>query len=1037
MTRRYKGANSLERIHPVIKGKPLLLKGFLSISAWVFYLWVFSPSLLGINPVRPLTQCRMAMWNQQNGLLQDSILGIAQTPDGFLWIASEEGLVRFDGAEFFVPGEFQQKPFLRRTAQCLWVDSAGELWMGSVAGVYCRAGKGRFRYFEGKDGVPRANISAIAADDQGTIWLGTYQGGLLRQSDDRFIEYSPAQGLRQQAIKRICCAKSGDLWVAASGGLYRLNKSNGTMRLIDAKDGLVGACTGAVTIDLLDRVWVATNQGLFCIEGNTVSPVRLPRSDNSEITALFTDSHGMIWVGSRVGGIWRFLPNPKIGEAEFRPLLSLTAGRKTTLVSAFCEDDEGDIWIGSGAGLFRISDTRFTLFNSNQGLPSDVVYSVLASQSGKIWIGTDTGLAFLTGPADAQAALVPLVSPVLSEQVAAMYEDARNVLWVGTANGSLQSFSEAPFSAESEPIRFGPGGQVSAICRTQSGDLLVGTGGSGLFRFHDGKLIQKFTEQDGIAANVVHAMVPGGDGTLWIAPGHGLLRYADGRLQDALPDDSPIRSRVVVSLLADSDGTLWAGTFGYGLARIRNGSSGKLCTTNDGLFSDEFFTLLKDDKENLWASSNRGIFTMPIEELNEFFDGKRSTVNCRRFTTVDGLVTAECTGGNANTSCRTSDGRLLFATVGGLAVASKETLTASPRAPRIALERLIANLTQYIPLRPGEPPTVLSPDIHSIEIHYAGLSLSAPENLQYRYKLEGFDPAWVDVGTRRVAYYTNLPPGDYRFRVSACNRDGIWPPEDVAAATKLVVQPHYYQTWWFYSLCLVLIGLAIWGLYRWRLAQILQERARLARDLHDTLAQGLVGILWQAERAINSERKKAGAETVQILEGMRTLARETLMEARGALRALRAGVLAESSSLTNALEKIVRKATSATKLKTDVRVQGRPFRVCSNWEQALVRITQEAIANSLKYANARRFEVVLQFEEKGLTLQLRDDGVGFVKAAENTGEVTATSSGLGIPGMEERCRALGGKLSIVSQAGKGTAIQVIAPASTCRRRWFW
>ncbi|MBV8482862.1 MAG: hypothetical protein JO077_08365 [Verrucomicrobia bacterium] len=176
---------------------------------------------------------------------------------------------------------------------------------------------------------------------------------------------------------------------------------------------------------------------------------------------------------------------------------------------------------------------------------------------------------------------------------------------------------------------------------------------------------------------------------------------------------------------------------------------------------------------------------------------------------------------------------------------------------------------------------------------------------------------------------------------------------------------------------------------------------------------------------------------MQILEGMRTLARETLIEARGALRALRAGVLAESSSLTNALEKVVRKATSATTLKTEVRVQGRPFRVYSDWEQALVRITQEAMANSLKHASARRFEVVLQFEEKGLTLQLRDDGVGFVKAAENTGEVTATSSGLGIPGMEERCRALGGKLSIVSQAGKGTAIQVIAPASTCRRRWFW
>jgi len=977
------------------------------------------------------------MWNQQNGLLEDSILALAQSPDGFLWIASEEGLVRFDGAEFFVPGEFQEKPFMRRTSQCLWVNAAGELWMGSYAGVYRRVHKGTFRYFNEKDGLPRTIVSAIAGDEQGTIWVGTYQGGLLRQSDDRFIEYPPAQVLRQQAINRICCAKSGDLWVAASGGLYRVNKASGTIRLIDAKAGLTGLCTGAVTIDLFDRVWVATNQGLFCIEDDTVSSVRLPQSDNSEITALFTDSHGMIWAGSRDGGIWRLLPDPKIGEPEFRPLLSLTAGRKTTVVSAFCEDDEGDIWIGSDAGLFRISDTRFTLFNSNQGLPSDVVYSVLASRSGKIWIGTDFGLAFLIGPAATQAALVPRVSPILSEQVAAMYEDAQNVLWVGTSNGSLQLFSEAPFSAASEPIRFGAGGQVSAICGTQSGDVLVGTGGSGLYRFHDGKLVQKFTEREGITANIVHAIVRGPNDTLWIAPGRGLLKYVDGKLQDALPNDSPVRNRQLVSLLADPDGTLWVGTFVEGLARLRNGSASRLCTTSNGLFSDEFFTVLKDDKDNIWASSNRGIFATPIKELNEFFDGKRSMVNCRRFTAADGLATAECTGGNSNTSCQTNDGRLWFATVGGLVVASKETLIASSRAPPIALERLIANLTRYIPLRPGESPTVLSPDIHSIEIHYAGLSLSAPENLQYRYKLEGFDPGWVNAGTRRVAYYTNLPPGDYRFRVSACNRDGIWPAEDVAAATELIVQPHYYQTWWFYSLCFVLIGLAIWGLYRWRLAQILQERARLARDLHDTLAQGLVGILWQAERAINVERKKEGSETVQILEGMRTLARETLTEARSALRALRAGVLSESSSLTNVLEKVARKATSARTLRTEVRVQGRPFRLRSNWEQALVRITQEAIANSLKHANAYQFEIVLQFEEKGLTLQLLDDGVGFVKAAENTGEVTATSSGLGIPGMEERCRALGGKLHILSQPGKGTAIQVIAPASTCRRRWFW
>jgi signal transduction histidine kinase len=288
-----------------------------------------------------------------------------------------------------------------------------------------------------------------------------------------------------------------------------------------------------------------------------------------------------------------------------------------------------------------------------------------------------------------------------------------------------------------------------------------------------------------------------------------------------------------------------------------------------------------------------------------------------------------------------------------------------------------------------------------------------------------------------VAYYTNLPPGHYRFHVLACNRDGIWTPENLATSGEFVLPPHFYQTWWFYALCAGLIGLLIWALYCWRLQQILQERARLARDLHDTLAQGLVGILWQTESAIKSQRKGQGAEAIQILERTSILARETLMEARGALRALRAGILSESSSLVNALEKLVRKGTSDTPLQTEVRVRGQPFQVRSKWEQALVRITQEALTNSIKHANARRFEVELYFEQKGLTLLLQDDGVGFTGPCDTAQPVSTTSSGLGIPGMKERCKELGGELTIISRAGKGTSVRVIVPGSARRGRWFW
>ncbi|HEX3443869.1 MAG TPA: two-component regulator propeller domain-containing protein, partial [Chthoniobacterales bacterium] len=921
------------------KRKPLPIEGFLRISLAALCLLAFLPLCLAVDPVRSLEQLRVANWNQQNGLLQDTTNALAQTVDGFLWVASDEGLMRFDGAEFFVPGEFQQKPLLRRSAYCLCNGPGGELWIGSYAGIYRRVRKGRFEYLNQTAGLPNSEITAVATDSEGTVWVGTYEAGLFWRNGDQFVEFAPAQELRQQKINRICPTTSRDLWVGASGGLYRINRSNGDPQLLSATNGFAGKSITALTMDPFGRLWVGTNEGLTCLDQDMLYPIGLPQDAKIEVTALFTDSHGMIWIGSRNGGIWRMLPDPKIGGAEFRSLSSLADSRRNALISTFCEDGEGDIWVGSDAGLFRISDTRFIVYNSRQGLPGDLANSVLPSRSGKIWVGTDAGLAFLPGPASARAASLPPVSPILSEPVTALYEDSHNSLWVGTASGDLQRFRQEPFSAEGELSRFSPATQVDAICEVSPDDTWVGTNGAGLHWFHQGELIRSLTEQDGITNNIVHTLAVGPDNTLWIAAGHGLLKWTNGKLEDAIRKGSPVHDRSFVSLLIDADGTIWAGTFGYGLARIQNGDAGALCDAAHGLFSDELFTLLKDDRGYLWASSDRGIFATKISELNEYFDGKRSTVDCRRFTAADGLVTAECIGGNSTTSCRTSDGRLWFVTVGGIAVTSHGNLTADLRSPPVVLERLIADLTHYIPLRSSEPPTVLNPDTHSIEIHYAGLSLSAPEALLYRYKLEGFDPTWIDAGIRRVAYYTNLPPGHYRFHVLACNRDGIWTPENLATSGEFVLPPHFYQTWWFYALCAGLIGLLIWALYCWRLQQILQERARLARDLHDTLAQGLVGILWQTESAIKSQRKGQGAEAIQILERTSILARETLMEARGALRALRAGILSESSSLVNALEKLVRKGTSDTPLQTEVRVRGQPFQVRSKWEQALGRIT--------------------------------------------------------------------------------------------------
>jgi ligand-binding sensor domain-containing protein len=315
---------------------------------------------------------------------------------------------------------------LRRTTYCLWADAEGHLWMGSHSGVYCRTKKGKFEYFDRTAGLPPTQISAIAVDREGTAWAGTYRRGLFRKKGDRFIEFAPAKELRQQQISKIYPGQSGEVWVATPETLYKIDKSRESLQRFGVNNGLRSNSVGAITVDLSGRLWVGTADGLAFLDNDKFYPVSLPMSHNSEVTALFTDSHGMIWVGSRKGGIWRMLPDPGIGAAEFRSVSTLTDGRSSSLISGFCEDREGNIWISSDAGLFRLSDTRFTVCNSKQGLPSDLVNAVLSSRSGRLWIGTDSGLAFLghTG----QAALAPSISPILSEQINALYEDPHGVL---------------------------------------------------------------------------------------------------------------------------------------------------------------------------------------------------------------------------------------------------------------------------------------------------------------------------------------------------------------------------------------------------------------------------------------------------------------------------------------------------------------------------------------------------------------------------------------------------------------------------------
>ena len=351
-------------------------------------------------------------------------------------------------------------------------------------------------------------------------------------------------------------------------------------------------------------------------------------------------------------------------------------------------------------------------------------------------------------------------------------------------------------------------------------------------------------------------------------------------------------------------------------------------------------------------------------ELDDYFDGRRSTVSCQVFGREDGLRSVQCVGANQPSGCVTPEGRLCFPTTDGVAMIAPEKVRYNTQAPSTQIERMLVDVTQSVPLGPGRKP-VLGAGTHSLEFDYAGLSFSAPHRVLFKYQLEGFDRGWVEAGGRAEAYYTNLAPGTYRFRVIACNNDGVWTPKEEATSVSFAILPHFYQTFWFYLLCASVLGVALWLLARWRLQQVLAERNRLARELHDTLAQSFLALLWQIESAemlLAKGLEERAQASLQRSKG-HTGARVGLKETRRAVQALRAGVLEDAGSFPAALTTLVQKAVDGNGLAVEVRRSGAPYPLGEAWEQTLLRVAQEALHNALKHAQARSFEVGLDYED--------------------------------------------------------------------------
>ncbi|MBV8674768.1 MAG: hypothetical protein JOZ33_15165, partial [Acidobacteriaceae bacterium] len=680
----------------------------------------------------------------------------------------------------------------------------------------------------------------------------------------------------------------------------------------------------------------------------------------NKVLALFEDREGNLWLGTESGGVDIF---------RDRAITTYTAqdGISNDYIRSVYQDQEGTIWLGmNGGGLDRREKGSFTALTTANRLSSNVVLAIAGSSNGDLWLGTPDGLDRLH---EGKVTVFSSADGLADDFVRSLYFDREGTLWIGTRRG--------------------------------------------LSEMKDGRFTT-YTALDGLGGDLVGSMLQSRDGSLWICTLGGLTHFANGRFTN-FTEKNGLSSHTVTALHEDADGALWIGTIGGGLDRWLNGSF-KAVSAKE--LPETIYSILEDDRGNLWMSSNHGIFRVSRNGLNRDLDGSNSTPAVHSYGVADGMRVNEASSGGHPAAWRLENGQLWFATLKGAATVDPAHLATNDVPALISIEGMRVDDTQQTVTNM----VTVSPGSRRFAIDYTALSFTAPEKVRFKYKLGGFDHDWVDAGPLRTAYYTNLPPGRYTFEVMACNNDGVWSIRPASFSFQL--KPYFYQTRWFYMALLTGAVLLWYGGYRWRMREVesrfravMTERNRIAREIHDTLAQGFVAVSVQLQ--IASRLLETSTELArQHLNQAQKLVRHGLEDARKAIWELRSQS-AENQDLAAQLSKMADRVTAGTDIRTEVRVNGAYRPLGKTVEEELVRIAQEAVTNAVRHASPERVMIQLRFAARQVELSVEDNGRGISSEAP-----TMQDGHFGIAGMKERAERIGGSITVNSRAGQGTRVCV-------------
>jgi signal transduction histidine kinase/ligand-binding sensor domain-containing protein len=978
---------------------------------------------LGFVPAT--AQYRFDNWTTEHGLPQNSVLAIAQTRDGYLWLATYNGLVRFDGVRFTVFDKNNTPSFKTSRFHEIFEDATGTLWLCVEDSGVIRYQNGVFTPFTTAQGLPSNTVINVQSGPAGKLLIST-DAGAVWQHNGQIVPY---EGNTVDKDLRVYLGRSGKHWVIDKRGLRQSGNTNGEQTHYQLPANLAALINTQRLEDRHGAFWIAPpRHGIFKIKDGVVTDYtqKLKLSVPTTITRILEDADESLWFATLNSGLIHFSND----AAETFTTYTTADGLSSNSIRELFRDREGTLWIGTdGGGLNRMTRQFISGYSEAQGLAGNVAHAVLADRAGTVWVATHNGLSKLSNGAITNYLRAETPGSLPLRGLQALYEDRSGRLWLGGYDG-LCSFKDGVFSPALREIN-GLNINVWALHEDRHGTLWVGTH-FGLMRFKDGVHLNTYTTKDGLPKDTVRALHEDRHGTLWLGTEGGLVKVQAGRFTAFTTQDGLVNDRVW-SIYEDDAGVFWLGTFDSGLSRFKDGRFTNY-TTAQGLYNNGVFQILDDGRGYLWMSCYRGLYRVSKQQLNDYADGKISVIASTAFGKADGMLSSDCNGGRQPSGVKTRDGRLWFTTLRGVAVVNLDQITTNLRPPPVLIESASLNRAEA-DIRAG---LRVAPGQSNLAIHYTALSFIKAEQVHFKYRLIGQDPDWIEAGTQRTAHYSYLRPGQYTFKVSAANCDGIWNNE--GAQLQITVLPAFYQTWWFRLLLLLAVAGGVGLLFKRRLDQAHrarraqeefshrliasqeQERKRIAAELHDSLGQNLLVIKNYALMGLNAASDENPLR--EHLDEISEAATQSLEEVRQISHNLRPYQL-ERLGLTNTLQTMLRQIANASDIGFTVEVGLIDGLLSKEEEISLYRIVQEAINNILKHSGAKEASVHVECTGAEIQITVADDGRGFV--LEPAGQAELQKRGFGLTGSAERVRMLGGKQAIHTAPGQGTIIHITIP----------